>query len=79
MFLGFGFMLGMFGTGVMAVAVGTIKTWSPNEKLSANDLNTAFTSLKTAITNIPDWTKAANRTDAYYTAGKIGIGTYAKK
>jgi len=71
---GFGFMIGMFGTGVMAVAVsGTIKTWSPNDKLSANDLNTAFTSLKTAITNIPDWTK--NGTIAYYTVGSVGIGT----
>jgi len=63
--MGFGIMLGMFGTGVMAVAVtGTIKTWTANEKLTASDLNTTISSLKTAIESIPNWTK--NGTSAYY-------------
>ena len=71
---GFGIMLGMFGTGVMAVAVtGTIKTWSSNDKLTANDLNNTITSLKTAIEGIPNWNK--NGTSAYYTDGNVGIGT----
>ena len=72
--MGFGFMLGMFGTGVMAVAVtGTIKTWTANEKLTASDLNTTIASLKTAIESIPNWTK--NGTSAYYNDGNVGIGT----
>jgi hypothetical protein len=72
--MGFGFMLGVFGTGVMAVAVtGTIKTWTANEKLTASDLNTTISSLKTAIESIPNWTK--NGTSAYYNDGNVGIGT----
>jgi len=72
--MGFGIMLGMFGTGVMAVAVtGTIKTWTANEKLTASDLNTTISSLKTAIESIPNWTK--NGTSAYYNDGNVGIGT----
>ena len=71
--MGFGIMLGMFGTGVMAVAVtGTIKTWTANEKLTAGDLNTAFSSLKTAVEGIPNWTRYG--TSAYYTTGNVGIG-----
>ena len=38
-------------------------------------MNTTITSLKTAIEGIPNWTKASNGTDAYYTAGNVGIGT----
>jgi len=72
--MGFGIMLGMFGTGVMAVAVtGTIKTWTANEKLTASDLNTTIASLKTAIESIPNWTK--NGTSVYYNDGNVGIGT----
>ncbi len=68
--------IGFFGTTILAVAIsGTIKTWTTGEVLKSADLNTTIASLQTAIQNIPNWTKAANGNDAYYTAGKVGIGT----
>ena len=70
---GFGIMLGKFGTEVMAVAVTGIKTWSSNDKLTANDLNTTITSLKTAIESMPNWTK--NGTSAYHIDGNVEIAT----
>ncbi len=70
------FAIGFFGTTILAVAIsGTIKTWTTGEVLRSSDLNTTITSLKTAIEGIPNWTKAANGNDAYYTAGNVGIGT----
>ncbi|MBL0266213.1 MAG: tail fiber domain-containing protein [Leptospiraceae bacterium] len=72
------FALAIFGTTILAVAIsGTIKTWTTGEVLKSADLNTTITSLKTAIEGIPNWTKAANGNDAYYTAGNVGIGTSA--
>ena len=68
--------IGFFGTTILAVAIsGTIKTWTTGEVLKSADLNTTIASLQTAIQNIPNWTKAANGNDAYYTAGNVGIGT----
>ncbi|HNI98811.1 MAG TPA: tail fiber domain-containing protein, partial [Leptospiraceae bacterium] len=73
---GMGIALGFFGTTVFAVAIsGTIKTWTSGEVLKSADLNTTISSMKTAIEGIPNWTKATNGTDAYYTAGNVGIGT----
>ena len=70
------FALAIFGTTILAVSIsGTIKTWTTGEVLKSADLNTTIASLQTAIQNIPNWTKAANGTDAYYTAGNVGIGT----
>ena len=70
------FALAIFGTTILAVAIsGTIKTWTTGEVLKSADLNTTIASLQTAIQNIPNWTKAANGNDAYYTAGNVGIGT----
>ncbi len=70
------FAIGFFGTTILAVAIsGTIKTWTTGEVLKSADLNTTIASLQTAIQNIPNWTKAANGTDAYFTDGKVGIGT----
>ncbi|HRG77542.1 MAG TPA: tail fiber domain-containing protein [Leptospiraceae bacterium] len=70
------FALGFFGTTILAVAIsGTIKTWTTGEVLKSADLNTTIASLKTAIEGIPNWTKAANGNDAYFTAGNVGIGT----
>jgi hypothetical protein len=69
------FAIGFFGTTILAVAIsGTIKTWTTGEVLKSADLNTTIASLQTAIQNIPNWTKAANGNDAYYTAGNVGIG-----
>ncbi|HNI27681.1 MAG TPA: tail fiber domain-containing protein [Leptospiraceae bacterium] len=73
---GMAIALGFFGTTVFAVAIsGTIKTWTSGEVLKSADLNTTISSMKTAIEGIPNWTKATNGTDAYYTAGNVGIGT----
>ena len=70
------FALGFFGTTILAVAIsGTIKTWTTGEVLKSADLNTTIASLQTAIQNIPNWTKAANGTDAYFMDGNVGIGT----
>jgi hypothetical protein len=72
------FAIGFFGTTILAVAIsGTIKTWTTGEVLKSADLNTTIASLQTVIQNIPNWTKAANGNDAYYTAGNVGIGTAA--
>jgi hypothetical protein len=69
------FAIGFFGTTILAVAIsGTITTWTTGQVLKSSDLNTTITSLKTAIEGIPNWTKASNGTDAYYTAGNVGIG-----
>jgi hypothetical protein len=70
------FALGFFGTTILAVAIsGTITTWTTGQVLKSSDLNLAINAFKTAIEGIPNWTKAANGTDAYYNAGRIGIGT----
>jgi hypothetical protein len=72
------FAIGFFGTTILAVAIsGTITTWTTGQVLKSSDLNTTIASLKTAIEGIPNWTKASNGTDAYYTAGNVGIGTTA--
>ncbi len=74
--LGMAFGLGMLTMGIMAVSVtGTIKTWATGDTLTATDLNTAITSVKTAVEGIPNWTKATNGTDATYTAGNVRVGT----
>ncbi|MDX1958871.1 MAG: hypothetical protein SFU98_09870 [Leptospiraceae bacterium] len=68
------FALAAISTTLLAVAVtGTVKTWTTGEVLSATDLNTTISSLKTAIEGIPNWTK--NGTSATYTDGNVGIGT----
>ncbi|MDX1958877.1 MAG: tail fiber domain-containing protein [Leptospiraceae bacterium] len=68
------FALAAISTTLLAVAVtGTVKTWATGEVLSATDLNTTISSLKTAIEGIPNWTK--NGTSATYTDGNVGIGT----
>ncbi len=73
---GMAIALGFFGTTILGVAIsGTIKTWTSGEVLKSADLNTTISSMKTAIESIPNWTKAVNGTDAYYTDGKVGIGT----
>ncbi|MCB1144864.1 MAG: hypothetical protein H7A24_11105 [Leptospiraceae bacterium] len=67
---GFGFMLGIFGTGLLlAVPSGVSSPWASGDKLTAAGLN----ALRTAIESIPNWTK--NGTSAYYTDGNVGIGT----
>ncbi len=68
------FALAVFGTTILAVAIsGTITTWTTGQVLKSSDLNTTIASLKTAIEGIPNWTKAANGNDAYYTAGNVRI------
>ncbi|MCB1179746.1 MAG: hypothetical protein KDK36_19365, partial [Leptospiraceae bacterium] len=64
----------LFTSSLTAAPVnGTIKTWAANDKLSAADLNQAITSLKTGITDIPNWTKSGS--NAYFTDGNVGIKT----
>ncbi|MBI2889617.1 MAG: hypothetical protein HYY13_02420 [Nitrospirae bacterium] len=70
---GSGFALGLIAVVAAAVTVGTVKTWTSGETLTASDLNTTISSLKTAIKGIPNWTESGS--DAVYTDGKVGIGT----
>ncbi|MBI2889913.1 MAG: hypothetical protein HYY13_03910 [Nitrospirae bacterium] len=73
--IGAGLTAGSLAALALAVTVGTIKTWTSGETLTASDLNTTISSLKTAIEGIPNWTKSGS--DAVYTDGKVGIGTAA--
>lgn len=66
--------LGLTAGGLLSVAVtGTVNTFNSGDTLTSSLMNENFTSLKTAIESIPDWTK--NGANAYYTAGNVGIGT----
>ena len=71
---GFALALGLTAGALLSVAVtGTVNTFNSGDSLTSSLMNQNFTSLKTAIEGIPDWTK--NGVNAYYTAGNVGIGT----
>jgi hypothetical protein len=70
--LGIAFMFGALTMGLLAVTIsGTIKTWTSGERLTAEDLNTTISSLKTAIESIPNWTKTG--TTAVYNDGNVAV------
>ncbi|MBP7282677.1 MAG: tail fiber domain-containing protein [Leptospiraceae bacterium] len=71
---GFAIALGLTAGALLSVAVtGTVNTFNSGDSLTSSLMNQNFTSLKTAIEGIPEWTK--NGVNAYYTAGNVGIGT----
>ena len=69
---GFAIALGLTAGALLSVAVtGTVNTFNSGDSLTSSLMNQNFTSLKTAIEGIPEWTK--NGVNAYYTAGNVGI------
>lgn len=72
--VGLGFVLTLGASALIAVAVtGAMTSFTTGAVLDASQLNTNFSSLKTAIEAIPNWTK--NGTSAVFTDGNVGIGT----
>ncbi len=64
--LGAGLAAGAFATVLLAVTVsGTFNSWTDGQTLTSADLNANFSSLKSAIEAIPEWTK--NGAEIIYT------------
>ncbi|MDX1959165.1 MAG: hypothetical protein SFU98_11370 [Leptospiraceae bacterium] len=75
--LGGSFALGFFTMGIIAVSiVGTINTFTTGQVIKASDINTNFSSLRTAIENIPDWVKSG--ANASFPSGGIIVNTNAQ-
>ncbi|HMV41587.1 MAG TPA: tail fiber domain-containing protein [Leptospiraceae bacterium] len=75
-FQGVGFLLAIGVTTVLAVAVtGTINTFSSGGVIKSADINTNFTTLKTAIEGITSSQWTTNGANIGYTAGNVGVGT----
>lgn len=69
-----GITIGFLGTALLAVAVaGTVNTFVSGDQLDATKMNQNFTSLKTAIESIPNWTKSGNH--AVFSGGNVTIGS----
>lgn len=72
--LGASFAIGFLTIGIFAVTIsGTINTFATGQVIKASDINTNFTSIKTALENIPDWVKSG--ANASYPSGGITVNT----
>lgn len=72
--LGASFAFGFLTIGIFAVTIsGTINTFATGQVIKASDINTNFTSIKTALENIPDWVKSG--ANASYPSGGITVNT----
>ncbi|MDZ4726884.1 MAG: hypothetical protein SH817_12060 [Leptospira sp.] len=72
--LGLGIVLGITSMTLFAVTVsGSINSFFSGQVVKASDINTNFTSLKTAIESIPDWTKSG--VNAVFSSGSVFINT----
>lgn len=68
--------LGFFTEAILAVSVtGTVNTFTSGQIIKSADINTNFASLKTAIENIPDWTKSG--ANAVFSSGGVIVNTSA--
>ncbi|GBF50460.1 hypothetical protein LPTSP4_19850 [Leptospira ryugenii] len=71
---GIAFAFGIYTFDIFAITItGTINTFFSGQVIKANDLNTNFSSLRTAIESIPDFTK--NGVNAVFAGGGLMLNT----
>lgn len=71
---GFLFGLGIYTFDLVAISVsGTFNSFFAGQTLKASEINTNFSTLKTAIESIPDWTK--NGVNAVFLNGGVAVAT----
>jgi hypothetical protein len=72
--IGAGVALGFLSMSVFAVTVsGTFNTFFSGQVVKATDVNANFSTLKSAIESIPDWTKSG--VNAVFSSGAVMINT----
>ncbi|TGL58176.1 hypothetical protein EHQ58_12410 [Leptospira ognonensis] len=71
---GIGFTFGILSMGLFAISLtGTFNTFFSGQVVKASDINTNFSTLRTAVESIPDWTKSG--VNAVFSSGAVFINT----